>query len=214
MPKAQDEIDIMRISLAEIDANNSRWDDTPHLLKYLNEGRRAWAKESEAIKAIFKQTTVIGATLGSAYARYQLDPTVWDIDSITWDDGPVNPIGDDEFEQFIIHRKPAQQGTPYIYRRMGDSIDLYYAPDSAKVLAVRASVFTTDLPLLTSDELELTVDQAQGAIDYAVAMALLDDDRDASVYLQKFNASASAYKKKVSRKGPRMVKSTISSWPI
>jgi len=211
---AQEAINKLRIQLGETDATNSRWDDNPHLLFYLNQGRTEFSKQSEVVKALYQQTTNIGATLvgQNRFARYTLDPKLWEIDNVYWDDFEVESQGHNEWEEAIASRAPDEQGTPYLYRRIGSVIDLFYAPNEAKTLDVYASKLTTDLLLATVDT-ELNDDQIQAATDYATMMALMDDDRDGTLYLQKFQASVKRWKKKINHKGPRMVNIMREQWP-
>lgn len=215
MATAQTAIDQMRIQLSEKDKVNSRWDDDPDLLFYLNQGRREFAKKSESIKALFQQTTVQGATVvgQNRFARYVLDPTVWEIDNIFWQDFEVEAQGRTEWEEMMGARAPSEQGVPYIYSRIGDSIDLFFAPNAAKTLDVYASILTTSLTL-NQAETELKEDQLQAAVDYATGLALVDDGRsdEASVYIDKFKASVKIWKKKIHRKGPRQVNVVRDFW--
>lgn len=126
MAIAQDSINKLRVILQEVDPLNSRWNDTTHLLPYLNMGRRDFSRESQAIKALFEQTTSIGKTIGSRYASYILDPSLLVIDNVYWDDIEVEEIGTNEWDEWTIGN-PDDLGRPEIYRRVGDSIDLWPA---------------------------------------------------------------------------------------
>jgi len=176
----------------------------------LNLGRREFTKDSLAIKAIFEQTTIIGATIGSRYARYPLDPAVFKIDEIYWDDQEVEAADASEWTEQLQGVDPETQGTPYVYRLVGDSIDLYFAPNEEKLLEVYASIITTDLTTLAEPELELNDDQVQAAIYYAAFQALTDDDRDGSLYEAKFNKITRQWKAVRKKKGPRYTEQTFT----
>ncbi len=217
MATAQDKVNLIRVHLGETDATNSRWNDLTHLLPYYNLGRREWAKDSKALKATFEQTTEVGATTagGGRYARYLLDPLVHDIDEVFWDDIEVERADGGEWDEQVSGLQPDTQARPFLYRRTGDAIDLFYAPDAEKILEIFASILPTDLVALTDTESELNDDQSQGAIYFAVAQALEDDDRDGSKYMALFKDSTRKYDRIQNRKGPRRVNQIDSAkWRI
>lgn len=188
----QNEIDDLRITLAEIEPNNSRWQDAVHLKKYVNDGRREFSKKSKALKASFSQVTTVGPTEegGDVEARYDLDPTIIKIELIEWDGHKVQSA---ELDWFVETGRlgygrsdPIQEGTPFKYRLVGKSIDLYFAPNLAKVLTIFSSFHTTDLEDLDSEELELTDDQWKIANKWAAHLALADDGRDSGRVLGEF----------------------------
>lgn len=207
MAIAQDGVNKLRVLLQEIDPLNSRWDDTLHLLPYLNMGRRDFARESMANKALFEQTTLVGITPGSRYASYILDPGILKIDNVYWDDIEVEEIGAGEWDEWVAGDTDGQ-GRPEVYRRVGDSIDLWPACAEAKTLAIYASVLTTDLPLLTDLENELNEDKTWAACYLAASQALTDDNRDGSLYQAKGMALSKTYKKTIANTGPRFVERT------
>jgi len=213
MATAQDAINKLRLQIGETDANNSRWTDL-QLLIYLNDGRREFAKQSEALKSEFQQTTVAGPTLGNTRARYTLDPSVWNIDVVIWDDFEVESINHSEFDEFMSLKGPGEVGRPFIYTRIGDSIDLYFAPHEARLLQIYASIFTTPMTALTDNETELNTDQIQAAVDYATFAAFTDDDRDGTSYAQKFGASVRQWKKKVHKTGAHFVNVHRDVWRV
>src|SRR3990172_12046054 len=203
MATLQDLINNWRILVGETDALNSRWTDALHGIFYVNMGRREFAKDSKALKAEFRQTTSIGATVSGSNeeARYPLDPLLFDIAQIYWDAYRVDPAALDWDE--VTGRlhwgrgDRVQEGIPFLYRRVGNSIDLFYAPNEAKILNILGNVFTTDLPALASIETELTADQQNAAVHWAAFKALTDDVRDGSSYLSLFN-KISAHHKRIS----------------
>lgn len=207
MATAQDSVNKLRVLLQEVDPTNSRWDDTLHLLPYVNLGRREWSVESKANKALFEQTTAVGKTPGSRYASYILDPGILKIDNVYWDDIEVEEVGLGEWDEWIGGDTDGL-GRPEIYRRVGDSIDLWPACSEAKTLAIYASVLTTDLPDLTAIENELNEHKTWGALFFAAAQALTDDSRDGSIYLAKGMKNALEYKKAVAASGPRFTERT------
>jgi hypothetical protein len=185
----QEEINILRVILGETDPLNSRWQDATHLKYYANFGRREFAKCSKALISEFRRTTTVGATaLGSnEEARYDLDPTMIEIDSMSWDGHPVYPAARkwDEITGRVEYGRGDEitQDIPRHYRRVGNSIDLNPAPPEQKILSILASVFTTNIVNLTDPDLELNDDQIEGAMRLAAAKALTDDGRDGSAYL-------------------------------
>lgn len=207
MAIAQDSINKLRVILQEVDPLNSRWNDTAHLLPYLNMGRRDFSRESQAIKALFEQTTSIGKTIGSRYASYILDPSLLVIDNVYWDDIEVEEIGTNEWDEWTIGN-PDDLGRPEIYRRVGDSIDLWPACQEAKTLQIYASILTTDLADLNAIENELNEDKTWAALYLAAAQALNDDNRDGSVNMAKGMKLARDYKKTIAKSGPRYVERT------
>ena len=202
---AQILIDKWRILVGETDKDNSRWKDPIHGLYYVNLGRREWAKETQAVKAIFEQLSSVGATLGNTSARYVLDPTLFEIDNIYWDGHEVERGSVNEFEEQTLNFKLDTKGVPYVYRRIGDSIDLFFAPESAKVIEIHASVIPIDFPNIASADTELSEDQGQGAILYAAFQALQDDNRDGSTFFNQFRNHTKKYTKIKRNTGPRYV---------
>lgn len=207
METAQTLINKWRILVGETDPLNSRWIDATHGLFYLNLGRREWAKDTQAVKTIFEQTTAVGNTPGNDLARYVLDPTLFEIDNIYWDGRELERGSVNEWEEQTHNFNMDTKGRPFIYRRIGDSIDLFFAPESAKTLQVHASVIPIDIATLTGPETELTDDQAQGAVLYAAFQALQDDGRDGSIFAMQFKSHAQKYKTIKKKTGPRYVES-------
>lgn len=212
----QEAVNKWRIQLGETDQLNSRWDDDPHGLFYINLGRREWAKESKALKALFERTTAIGATVG-LLARYTLDPRVFKVDEIFWDgeDNEVELVGPGEWSEHLAGQVTDKQGIPLIYRLKGDVVDIWPTPPEAKTLAIYASIIPADVTSLTVPEPDLNDDQMQGAIDYATLRALTDDDRDGTIYENKFLAHARSYRLEKNKRGPRRVNQLYTRrWPV
>lgn len=211
----QTEVNELRVLLQETDSSNSRWTDA-QLLSYVNDGRKQFAKESKAVKAYYTRTTSVGITSGNRWARYQLDPAVLLIDSMWWDDTEVELASPNEWDE-STQGLPDVKGRPFLYRRVGDSIDLYFAPDAAKTLEVYASITTTDLTL-TSTDTELSDDKVDVALKYSAFAALRDDGRDGTIYLSEFQAGAKFWNKAMNKRGPRYVEQTndhtIIPWQI
>jgi hypothetical protein len=170
-------------------------------------GRRDWSRKSDAVKGLFERTTSVGKTAGSRYASYILDPLMLKIDSVYWDDVEVEELGMNEWDEWIVGNTDAQ-GRPEIYRRVGDSIDLWPAPREAKVLQLYTSILTTDLAALNALENELNEDKTWGALYLAASQALTDDNRDGTIYEAKGNSLARDYKKLIAKSGPRYVEKT------
>ena len=205
MASAQDAVNDIRDFLSEPDKDNSRWTD-PELLRYYNRGRKAFARRSKAIKAIFERTTTVGATLGNTLARYTLDPKTLTIDFVYWDSNPVHPAQDAtawnaRFDPFF----PARQGVPFMYRRFGDALDLYAAPNDQKLLEIFAAIIPEDLPSLTSPENRLKDDHITAAARWAAGRALYDDDRDGAIDMAEFQGIVKEYNKLQNKRGPRYV---------
>lgn len=198
-------IDRMRVQLGEPDAINSRWTDA-QLLVYLNQGRRQWAKDTEAIKNQFSQTTTVGATTAGddRFARYPLDTKVWRIDSVMYDDVELDCVDTRGWQDLVGIQKPDTQGFPRFYRRIGQTIDIFPCPRDAKTIDVHCSIIPDDAAIGDSDA-DLSSDQLQGAIDHACGLAMEDDDRSGEVYMAKYSKSVNQWKKTVARKGPRFV---------
>ena len=209
MASGKTAIDLIRQFLSETDPNNSRFDSAEvQLLRYYNLGRKAFARRSEGVKAIFERTTSVGATPGNTLARYSLDPKTFNIDSVYYDNHPVDPAQDATAwnAEFDPH-DPARTGVPFMFRRFGDAIDLYFAPDEVKTLEIFASIIPEDLSSLTSPENRLKDDQITAAARWASSKALFDDDRDGSIDFAEFQSIAKTYKKQQNKRGPRFVAS-------
>jgi len=189
---AQDEVANLRLLLSETDSSNSRWDDTLHLLPYVNEGRREFSKKSLALKAVFDRVTKVGATLegGNVEARYDLDPSIIKIHLVEWNGSKVEPAEVDWFTETgrlqTGRADPIETGTPFKYRMVGRSIDLFYAPSLEKTLSILASHIATDFEALSDPELELMDDQWKIANKWAAHLALSDDGRDSSRLVSEF----------------------------
>lgn len=201
----QTAVDRMRLQLGEPVEANSRWSDA-QLLAYLNQGRRKFAKDTEAIKNQFSQTTTVGATSDGEdrYARYPLDTKVWKIDSVLWDDCELDAIDIHGGSDVSGIRESDTQGFCRFYRRIGQTIDLIPCPHSAEILDVFCSIIPDDV-LIGDEEQDLNDDQVQGAVDYGCKLALDDDDRDSSVYAEKYAMAVREWKKALAKKGPRFV---------
>lgn len=202
----QSAVDQLRIILAETEGDNSRWTDA-QLFFYYNKGRQRFAEESQALKRIFQQTTEVGATLlgGNVIARYALQNTVWQIDKVTYDEAELDVCGPGAWDDKISGRSMDTQGLPFIYRRIGDSIDLFFSPSENKTLEVEASIIPLALAGLASTETELKDRQVPGVLDFAAAQALQDDDRDGTLYENRGLVLAGKNKKVYNRPGPRFV---------
>lgn len=210
MANAQSIVDRIRRFVSEPDKDNSRWTDQ-ELLAYYNEGRKAFARKSKAIKVIFERTTTIGATPGNTLARYTLDPKTLTIDFVYWDNQPVHPAQDAtawnaRFDPFF----PARQGVPFMYRRFGDALDLYAAPNDAKLLEIFTAIIPEDLADLDTPENRLKDDHIEAAARWASGRALFDDDRDGSTDLAEFDGIVRVYNKLQNKRGPRYVATPTS----
>lgn len=196
-------INSWRILVGEIDPNNSRWQDDPHGIFYVNEGRREFAKKSSSIIGEFRQLTQIGATIAADFeeARYALDPLLMDINRVEWNGRRIEkaPLNWDETTGKIfdhLESSTNRTGIPFAYRRIGNSIDLFLWPDQEKSLVVIGPIMTTDLPTAVTIENELTDDQAEVSVRYAAHRALTDDGRDGRIYLDEFTEGARIYRKR------------------
>lgn len=209
MADAQFAIDLMRQFLSEPDKNNSRFNaDESELLRYYNLGRKSFARQSQAVKAMFERTTTVGATPGNSLARYVLDPKVLTIDWVTWKNFPVDPAQDSTaWNAKFNPDRPAEQGIPFMYRTFGDALDLYFAPNDAQTLVIAASSIPEDLVALDSPENRLKDDQVTAAARWGVGRALYDDDRDGSVDMAEFAGIVKFYEKLQNKRGPRYVAS-------
>lgn len=205
METAQTLIDKWRILVGETDKDNSRWQDATQGLYYINLGRREWAKETQAVKAIFEQTTAVGNTPGNNLARYVLDPSVFELDNIYWDGKELERGSLNEWEEQTKSYDMSTKGIPFIFRRIGDAIDLFFAPNSAKTLQVHASVIPIDIAALADPETELSDDQTQGAVWYAAFQALQDDKQDGSIFAAQYKGHAKKYRAVKKNTGPRYV---------
>ena len=213
MATLQDLINNWRILVGETDAANSRWTDATHGKFYINLGRREFSKVSKAIKSEFRQTTTVGATVAGSNeeARYSLDPLIIDVLLVYWDGNEVKqaPLSREEATGRLYWGRPSasvEQGIPYLYRKIGNSIDLFPAPSEAKTLVVVANAMTTDLASLATNELEVTPDQQNAVAHYAAYKALTDDGRDGSIYFQEFLRTANQHRlisNPVTSKGPK-----------
>lgn len=201
----QQSINNLRVILGETDPLNSRWQDDPHLLYYYNEARREFGKKSKAVKAVFEQTATVGATTGSNYARYTLDPKVVEVDDIFFDGEQLDKGGQEKWaEETKGLTFPHAKGTPYMWRRVGDAFDIHEPPDTAGTIEVYASI-APPAALLADSEEYLSEDQAAVAIHYAAYLVLMDDNRDPGNHLSIFLAGCKSYEKAVTRSGPRYV---------
>lgn len=203
----QSEVDELRLVLQEPDPNNSRWTDVM-LMAYVNRGRRKYAEESLAVKALFERTTDIGPTvLGSSLvARYPLDATTLELDAIRYDGLPVAIEGEQGWDAKMAGFRTTEQGIPFMAVRRGGLFDLFYAPSEAKTLEYLASVITVDIGLDEPDQ-ELADTQVRVALDYAAYEALTDDGRDGTIYLTRADAMSRKHKKRIARPGPKYVHS-------
>lgn len=210
----QEAIDKWRIQLGETDKQNSRWDDDPHGKYYVNLGRREWAKKSKALKSLFEQTTTVGPTVG-LLARYTLDPRVYKIDEVFYDgeEHEIDIVNPKSWSERLNGRRTDLEGIPEMGRRKGDVLDIWPAPAEEKNLSIYATILPADLSDLGLQDPDLNDDQLQGAIYYGVFQALTDDDRDGTIYENKFLQHARDYREQRNQKGPRRVVSTRSRWP-
>jgi hypothetical protein len=204
----QSEVDELRLILQEPDPENSRWQD-PMLLSYVNRGRRKYAEESLAVKAIFERTTDIGPTVlgNDLVARYPLDATTLELDAVRYDGLPVAIEGEQGWDEKLSGFRTNEQGIPFMAVRRGGLVDLFYAPSEAKTLEYLASVITVDLSLTEADS-ELADTQVRVALDYSAYEALTDDGRDGTIYLARAEAMARKHKRRLARPGPKFVHST------
>lgn len=209
----QTELDLFRQRIQEPDPDNSRITD-PEALVYINRGRTRYAEESEAVKAVFQRTTTIGPTVlgGGLVARYPLDSNTIKVDAVRYDGLPVSEEGEDSWDSKVATLDFATQGPPFMYKRIGGVIDLFFAPSEAKVLEYLASVVPVDIGLSDAEN-ELTDLQVKVAVDFAIAEFFEDDGRDGSRVESRALHMSKMHKRRLSRTGPRFVKMTGGSYP-
>jgi hypothetical protein len=190
----------LRILVGEPDKDNSRWQDETHGKYYINEGRKQFSKQSKCLIGEFRRITSIGVTAIGANeeARYTLDPQLFEIISVKWNGLPLdacditweNKTGRD-FD--TSDNTSGRNGIPFAFRKIGNSLDLYFFPNEEKVLSIIGYIMTIDLSLLTDIDEELTDDQDSAAVKYAAYKALEDDGRDGSSYYNDFITLVSQY---------------------
>lgn len=199
---AQQRVDFTRLLLGETVAAESRWTDS-QLLFYDNEGAREFCKATKALRNLYTKPSVVSAT---GY-RYPLDPSVIHVFGVTFDGVPLDDKTQNWYEM-LGGQDPATYGTPYMYRIIGNALDLFPNPNLVATIEVDVAIISTDL-LISEGDVQLIDDQNYAAIDYAAGKALADDGRadEAEIHFGNFKRKVDQWRKIVSPKGPRYVHS-------
>jgi len=201
---AQVAVDSLRILLGETVAAESRWTDA-QLLFYWLEGRREFCKDSLAVRNLYTKTATVGTY------RYALEPATIHVHGVTFNGLPLDDMSSNWYEA-LGGQLPGVSGIPYIYRIIGNALDLFYNPNEAKTIEIDSAIIAGSVTL-TGIDAQLTEDQSYAAVDYGAAKALIDDGRadEAELHLGSYRRKVGQWKNIVKPKGPRYTHVTRTS---